>query len=72
MYEDPLSDSLILADLSNYGMYKFTKTSQVHVVQGVQDPGPSNGESLNPLAVLGYPPTGKTRGVSKTIVTKLY
>jgi hypothetical protein len=72
MYEDPISANLILADMSRFGMYKFTQSNDVFVVQGAADKGPDNGDSLNPLSVLGYCPTGKVQGVAKTYVTKLY
>ena len=42
------------------------------MVQGIKDPGPSNGKRLNPLAALGIAPIGTVNGVQKTFVTALY
>ncbi len=48
------------------------KTQEPRVVQGIKDPGPSNGKRLNPLAALGISPVGTVKGVQKTFVTALY
>lgn len=65
-------DHLLLKDLVRGGWYKFAKTYEAHIVQGIKDPGPSNGKKMNPLAILGIKPCGKVQGVQKTYITSLY
>lgn len=52
-----------MRDLKRKGFYKFAKTQEAHVIQGIKDPGPSNGKELNPLAALGIQPVGQVKGV---------
>ena len=55
MYDLDYND-LFFIDLKERGYYKFSKTKAAHVIQGIDDPGPSNGKSINPLALLGAVP----------------
>ena len=57
MYDLDYND-LFFIDLKERGYYKFSKTKAAHVIQGIDDPGPSNGKSINPLALLGAVPAG--------------
>jgi hypothetical protein len=59
-------------DLQKKGFYKFSKTIEPHVIVGKNDPGPDNGKSLDPMALLGIAPTGYIKAVSKSFVTSLY
>ena len=70
--QEMMSDNLVLFDLKRGGWYKFAKTMEAHVIQGIKDQGPNNGKSINPLALLGLSPNGKVSGVQKTYVTSLY
>ena len=65
-------DHLQIKDLVRGGWYKLGKTYEAHIVQGIKDPGPSNGNKLNPLAMLGIKPNGKVQGCQKTYITSLY
>ena len=60
--QENISDHLLLYDLKRGGWYKFAKTMEAHVIQGIKDLGPNNGKSINPLALLGLAPNGKVRG----------
>ena len=60
--QETMSDNLVLFDLKRGGWYKFAKTIEAHVVQGIKDQGPNNGKSINPLALLGLAPNGKVQG----------
>ena len=72
LLQSPECDHLLIADVVRGGWYKFGKTYEPHIIQGVKDPGPSNGKKLNPLAVLGISPCGKVEGSQKTFVTSLF